>query len=404
MKTFLMRGEQIMHAAAFRTFFSPADFVRQAPLAAGFAYQQLRFFGGGINRYACELLRCTALCPETVEKALPRSPEDFFKVEPVREAMKQYGFNRGDAGIDKCLNAMDLTLFSKAVDDPKVRKLLEEVWALSIETEQDPQMQRRLFCLLGAGYLLAGTTPSERPVSPQALRCALRGEAAAPEKREDWENRPQSGTIPLRCRPEPYRLLLCRGGLPSWETPLSLRKLTAVRGADGDCVTLLLYRTEDDRVPTKVTVEPGDYRFISFLGDCPVTVLPIAVQNGDCRAERQGSRILIRCGEERFTRSLPPNEELISFAVERNVDERFGVLYLWSSTYNVSTADYQEYSDFNMHRSRLYPNEPVIELAMEGEALCMLTQSGRVFSVFSDETKTALTLSERPAADSRGEE
>lgn len=361
MRVFKMNGYQITGPRRFCEEFSPADYLRDIEMAAGFARHQLRPLSAW-SKYNSELLFQTVFLKAGAFILPPESPMDYFGADGPRAALSE----RERAAVD------GLKAYGPAQD------LLSEVWGLAMETRLPPDERLRLFVLLAAGYFLSGRTPLSRPIGPrEAERAYLRSETepAAPAR---WIEPGPASELRLSARPEPYRLVLDPGAAAqrlAAGSVIGLCRLTAVPHRQGSAalpVKLELCRGRDDPAPETVSFFPGDYRYLSVVDGRAACLHPVTVANGLCTMSRRGDTLLLE------TRDGPPaafscaGTDIVSFAPE----ERGQGWVLLSA----AGLDLSHYSRLRMYESRLAVLRRIVQVRMDGSILLLLDESGRVTS------------------------
>lgn len=364
MRQFKMKGMAITGYTRFREFFAPGELLRQRELAAGFLYQEFRRLTD-ISMYHTEMFYLAAFPePEDEEFLDFVSFQSYHQVGEVLANLDRY------AGLRKALLRQHFM-------EPEQQNLLKEMWALSrAATALTPVQRDRLFCLLMAGYSLAGKDPEHCPLSvKEAEKAFLR---LPEEQQEDrWFALTGAGEIRLEAREKPYRILMAQeaenilraGGR------IVQRKITALPHAQSSAgipVTLLLYDGAEDPVPQEVTIQAGDYRYANFVGGSPVKIHPAVCESGACRMERFEKKIFFTDKHTGQHRELfNPKIEPIAFAVEENAPG-------WVLLYDGGLDDYF------YTRKKTYPihRKDVVEVAFRGEECLVLDSAGTVYSGF----------------------
>jgi len=347
MRIFKMNGMQISSPQRFLSCFSPADFLRNKELAAGFVYHQLRILSKW-NTYNSDILYDAVFNWENSFPNPPAEPSDYF--ETITAGFFPYQ-----------------TLLREKQADAATVEVLKAVWALAEKTNLEENARKRLFCTLSAGYLLAEKTPDVLPISPAAAEAAFLGK----EQKEDaaeWVVFGDGDTLTLQAKLTPYRILLRKEkGLPAGET-IGLKKIVAAAHSQGSKtlpVLLELYRSERDKAPQQIRFLPGDYRFCTFVAGEPVEILDTAVTNGSCRMERNGAVLTIsQNGKET---AFSHRDDVISFAPEANGQGCIIVTPQWvdASRYSLSKSFWA------------YLTQPdIIQVQLRGTRFLLLDKNG----------------------------
>lgn len=369
MKQFMMQGKAITGPMRYRTYFSPRDLLVCRELAAGFFQQQLRFLSGALL-YHTEMFYAVAFDPDW-------NPDFSLPGEYAGEA-------RALCNLPQYRQKAQLRLYFST---PAQQQNLKAFWALAQETGLPSADWQRLFCLLTAGYGLAGKTLDDCPFSPEEAKAAyLRQTVDSMAQDEEWLSLSGTGPVVLPAREAPYRLLMETGAeaLLSEGAVITPRKLKAVphpQGGRDIPVTLRLYAGPDDPAPQEVRIFPGDYRYLNVVGEKPVHLHPVSAETPFCRVERaggklsvtdaQGSRRVFSCGEL----------DIIGFAPE------------WEDTGWILLSglgvDYSAYS----HRWTYGPvlpgeEETIVEVEFRGAECLLLDQHGYVHSNLHPVSKT----------------
>lgn len=365
MKVFRMNGFPITRASDYMKHFSPADFVRNRELAAGFVCQQMWQLKGPWNYYCCKVMEQVTFNWQNVGKEELTSAEGFFSL----------------------CGALQMRLTSEyyaALQEGKTpanRKLLERLWTLSRETALPDSDAKRLFCLLGAGYLLAGETLDEMPLYASQARAAFQRISESEEKKSDeWVAFPESGEIRLKARLQPYRILMSPGAARTKLAAggrIHVCRLLALPHEQGNRslpVTLALYRNFQDSHPTKVEIMPGDFRYISCVNRIPYHIHPNTVQCGDSVMTRTAGELTLTSGGT--SRLISTNAaDVISFSPESN-----GEGYILITR---GGADFSHYSLREVFSSFTLIREDIVEVRIRPDICLILRADGCVFSNIS---------------------
>ena len=360
MKVFRMQGRQINDVRRFTEWFSPTDFLYQRELACGFAYQHMRDLDNWRNRYCCELLYNVVFNWKNWEDKPPKTPGDFFRAQGPRPS----------------LSPLDTASADAYHPDQEQAALLAKLWKLALQTGLSDTEKLQLFYLLGAGYLLAGKTLEEVPLTSREAQDAFQRIKAEADE-EKGISFAGEGDIVLPARKEPYRILLEpeKGArlLESGGESIVPRKLRAAAHRQGGTaipVKLELYRSPGDPAPEREEFFPGEYRYLNCVGGIPVYLHPVRVCNGDWQMVRRGEKLLLtQNGREQASWS---GQDIVSFAPEPWGD---GCIFVQADRLN---ADH--YSFYDMHRGLLHRPERVVEVEMRDTELLLLFDSGRVLS------------------------
>ena len=347
MRRFKMNGMQISSPQRFLTCFSPADFLRNKELAAGFVYHQLRILSKW-NTYNSDLLYDAVFNWKDSFPVPPAEPSDYFETTAA------------------CYFSSS-TLLREKQADADIMEVLNGVWALSKKTSLAEEEQKRLFCILSAGYLLAEKTPAALPISPDAAAAAFQKQETK-EKEADWVLFGETDTLTLQAKLTPYRILLrAEKGLPAGEA-LSLKKIIAGAHSQGNTtlpLLLELYHGEGDKNPQRIQFLPGDYRFCTFAAGMPVEMLDTVATNGSCRMERNGHSITLSGNGKETT--FPCDGDVICFAPEANGQGCIIVRPQW--------VDASRYSLSQTFRS--YLNQPnILQVQLRGTRFLLLDKNG----------------------------
>lgn len=351
MKAFEMNGRRITDERLFRRQFSPLELLRQRELAAGFAAQALRPMSYANNFHSFQLYRA-------VWQELPSETADWRDYES-----EDLGGAMGEAD----------------------RQLLQRLWDVLTEGGPATGETSRIFWILAAGYLMAGRTLEDIPLTRQAAEAAYR---KVPEVREEPEFPPipEKGDILLPARKKPYRLTLDpEEGQRRLEQGRRIipRKLVPAphrQGCTGIPVTLEIHRRPEDPAPEQIILPMGEYLFCNFVEEVPVFLHPTTVERGGTVMTREKDTITIT-HPGRETRTIDcTGREVVSFTPEED-----GLHWLLADR---ERLDYRHYSLRNFYNSQLLWMDDVVEVALgQDDALLMLDSRGRV---------TALGLEDEP--------
>lgn len=351
MQIFTMNGMQITGPGRFQTCFCPTDFLRQRELAAGFAEAQLQLL----------------------------SPAASFHSQMLYRAVFDWDSGIfGDISSPEFYARQDIL----GVLDPKdkaFRKLTLQLWRLCQKTQLDPDRQAKLFCILLSGYSLAVRELSDVPLTPETAEAAYRRCPAAARKSDFYHPIAPEGDIVLSAREAPYRFLL------DTEKALSLlaegagirpRKLILQehwQGGSGLSVTVELHSPNRD--PEILSLQPGDYRMMNFVGDIPVWLHPASVSVGDYTLLREKDSIsLLRSGTE-LERISCAGREILSLALESAAPGiRPGFILA-----DTDLVDYSRYTDLDTHRPWLR-RRGIVEVALRDRLYYLLHHSGTLYT------------------------
>ena len=282
MKHFKMQGMAITGPIRYRTCFSPCELLRQRELAAGFFAQQCSMLSYTCRYHAEMFYQATFLKQaECTELELPL----------------EYAFC--DSVGSGLLTRRAKNEVSARLSQPEWRQFLEELWTVLQAVALPEPEKNRLFCLLAAGYGLAGQTLQTCPLTAREAEAAyLRLPEKPAAEPEDWLCFRPDGEIRLKAREAPYRIRLARGAEKRLEdgAVITPRKLVAEPhplGVEGVPVTLELYSDVMGSDPQVVTVEPGDYRYLNFVEELPVWIHPVSARTAACAMERAGTHLSV---------------------------------------------------------------------------------------------------------------
>lgn len=359
-KIFRMQGRQINDVRRFMERFSPTDFLCQRELACGFVYQHMRDLAGWQNRYCCELMYNVLFNWKNWEDKPPRTPGDFFRAN-------------GPTGQ---MTPVDQKAVGAYHPDQAQAVLLAKLWKIAVQTELPDTEKLQLFYLLGAGYLLAGKTLEEAPLTSREAQNAFQ-RIKTEETAEEMVSFAGEGDIVLPAREEPYRILLAPEAaarlLESGEKRIAPRKLRAAAHKQGGTalpVKLELCRSPDDPEPEREEFFPGEYRYLNCVGEIPVYLHPVRVCNGDWQMVRRGDRLLLtQNGQERTSWS---GADIVSFAPEPWGD---GCIFVQADQLN---SDH--FTFYNMLAGILHRPGRVVEVEMRNTELLLLFDNGRVLT------------------------
>lgn len=348
---FRMNGKRISNDLLFRQHFAPADLLRQREAAAGLAVQVLGK-NAYIRQYHAEMIyRC-------VFQDIPGPEEERERARPNWSWYWMGGFYGGDR------------------EKEQANGLLKELWRLLYEGRYPSEEELPLFFLLAAGYLLAGKTLEEIPLTRQEAKAAYE---RTPTEKETlaFPSLPASGDVILEARKEPYQLILDTGRQLGEEV-ITTRKLTAVHHWQGDPtvqVTLEVYRGVE--LLTTETIPVGDYRVCSFVGNTPVWLHPGCVRNGEAVMTRQGNDLILTHPDKGKTVIDCTGQTILSFAPEEDGEH-------W-----VAAAEgrlmYGSYSMRWTHGRLLRRARDITELTLwPGGVLLLLNRRGEVLSTSVD--------------------
>ena len=354
MKVFRMSGNPILSPSRFIAHFSPEDFLRSRELAAGFAFQQMRKMFLSRNDYCSALLAAAVFGWDRLRRLTPHSPEDFF-----RKDLKEIA-GRGASAAE--------------VPDRDCMNLLTDLRVLARRTGLPEDDSARLFYLLGTGYLLAGKTLQQAPLTPELARAAYLKEPVSEDGPEAWFIPAPDGEIRLPARTAPYRVLLDpekAAARLSDGNPIRPRRLTAEPHRQGNrsvSVILELYQGNAGLPPERVEIQPGDYRYLSFVGNIPFLLHPVSVKCDGACLSRRGDRLLLHSdGQDRV---YPAGQDVICLAPEKDAA---GFV-----TVSPDGADYSRYSLRKMFEPLI--SRGIVEVQIKDGVCYMLRDDGSVLT------------------------
>ena len=362
MRQFKMKGMAINGPQRFKEYFSAQDLLEQRELAAGFLLSSFRHLTDA-GLYHAEMFY-SMVFNERLECYLFafKKYQNYYEIKIILNGLSPKYRQR---------------LKEEYFQQPEQQERLKELWELTKETGLEGQEQKRLFCMLMAAYSLAEKRLADCPISPEeAKRLFLREKTIMQE--EKWLAFSGAGDIQLNARQQPYHILMLKGAAEQLKrgTRITLRKITAlphIQGAPGVPVTLLLYKSPEDKNPRSVSIPVGDYVYINFVGDIPVWLHPARQESDFCRIARSGIQLTVTDKQQKRSITMGnPNVIPIGFAVEQ---QDVG----WVLLYNGGLDD-TFYSGRN--NFRLAGRENIVQVQFRGSECLLLDSSGRVESNF----------------------
>lgn len=364
MQQFKMKGMAITGPMRFREYFSPAELLRQKEMAAGFFYQHFRHLAD-VCKYHTEMFYLVAFMEKEAEQIIDFSSfRGYCPVDVVIENMDVNG-----------ISYLRRNLLKQHFQDAKQQKLLKELWELSRKAAAlTPGEQNRLFCLLTAGYALAGKTVEQCPITPEdAQNAFLRKSKTEPERA--WLTFSDAGEIRLEARDTPYRVLMKLGARERLQAGacITQRKIVALphaQSSTGVPVTLQLYRDTEDPAPQEVTIDVGDYCYANFVDTVPVWFHPAVQESATCRVEKMGRKIIYTnklTGQIELLES--PAVEPVGFAAEQNTA---GWLLMYGG--NLSDFAYSRKDNDHLHK------KDIVQVEFRGDECLLLDRYGTVYT------------------------
>lgn len=359
MKQFMMGGRAVTGPMRYRDCFRPQDLLGSRELAAGFFQQQCRFLSP-VAMYHTEMFYFAAFYPEKAYGYA--SPMEYAGDDWALCSLPEY---RQRARLREHFSS------------PVQRQRLEDLWTLSRASGLPEADWQRLFCLLAAGYGLAGKDLKACPLTPEEAKRAYLRQDAPTAAGEGWLVLDGGGDIVLPARQQPYRILMNQGAAQLLEagaviTPRRILAAPHRQGSRNVPVTLLLYDGPQDAAPREARIAPGDYRYLNFVGGVPVWLHPVAAQTPACRMERTGGCLVVsgRDGARAFDCS---GLKIIGFAPEYE-DEGWILL----SEYGLDCAAYSHRLTYGAS----LPEEPIVQVEFRQAECLLLDQRGYVHSNF----------------------
>lgn len=366
MQQFKMRGQAITGPMRYREYFCPEQLLRQKEIAAGFFYHHFRH-ESDVCMYHAEMFYLTALMEERETGIIAFS--SFGNYYPVGVITVYLAENY----------ALRKSLLRQHFQEEKQQKLLRELWEISRGAASLSEGDRnRLFCLLAAGYSLAGKTLEECPISASAAEKAFLNRTDVPQV-ESWLVIPDDGDICLEARKEPYRILAVTGARERLQAGqcITQRKFVALPHAQhssGIPVTLHLYTGVKDPDPKVVTVDVGDYCYANCVGNIPVWFHPAVQESKTCRIERKRKRILYTDKTTGRSESLEsPSVTPVGFAAEQK-----GAGWILMYDGKLSTAMYSGKNRDPIHKDN------IVQVEFRGGKCLLLDMYGTVYTNFGE--------------------
>jgi len=366
MQQFKMREMAITGTMRYREYFCPEQLLRQKEIAAGFFYHHFRH-RNDIDMYHTEMFYLAAF--------MQKGETDIIAFFSCRG---YYPVGVITLYLDKNIS-LRKSLLRQHFQEEKQYKLLQDLWEVSRGAASLSQGDKnRLFCLLVAGYSLAGKTLEECPISAEAAENAFLNRSDVKQAGK-WLVIPDSGDIPLEARKEPYRILVGAGARERLLAGMCItqRKFVALPHAQlnsGVPVTLLLYTHEEDPNPAELTVGVGDYCYANFVGNVPVWFHPAVAESETCRIERKKRRIIYTdkiAGRSEILES--PTVEPVGFAAEQNAA---GWLLLYDGKLSVDM--YSRKNHYLIHR------EHIVQVEFRGDKCLLLDMYGTVYTNYGE--------------------
>lgn len=372
MKQFMMQGMAITGPMRYRECFCPKDLLRFRELAAGFFFMHYRMLSCSSN-YHADMFYRAVFTDDTTNLIL--SPSDYCDNERVL------------IGINTFAKKAYLTEY---FSDPGRQKSLKEFWFLSLASGLPEQDQRRLFCLLAAGYALAGKTLHDCPLTPEQARYAYLRQVKDDMVADDgWLALPKSGSIYLHAQVNPYKILIRKGAAALLEkgAEITPRKLIAAphrQGITNIPVTLHIYDDPNAASYRELRINYGEYIYVNFVEDIPVWFHPVSAQTSRCRISRSKGRLTVSGPAVKAMSFDCSGLDIIGFAPE---EEAFG----WILLSELGT-DYSSYS----HRltfGAVLPDEkyPIVQVEFRKAECLLLDKHGYVHSNLNPVSKMRVT-------------
>lgn len=343
MNEFRMNGVPIRHERQFRRWFSPTDLLRQRELAAGFVMQAMLPMSLSANFHSSQLYRA-------VFQGLPGQTAHW---SDYNDPYEQEG----------------------------EEELLSSLWELLTEGEPPSDRQITMFWILAAGYLLAGRTPEDTPLTREEAEYAFDRQALS-EALVDFPPIPSEGPILLRARVTPYRLVLDSGRgkeLLEQGNPITPRKLIAVIHPQGERsipVVMEIYDSPGDPAPRRILLPVGEYLYCNFVKDIPIHLHPTKTLQGDVTMSRVGDLITISAPNQNPVTISCSGREILTFFPEED-----GTHWLILDT---EKLDYRHYSLRDAHRTKLRWATDIVEISLnESNVLLLLDERGHLISTDS---------------------
>lgn len=362
MKQFRMKGKAITGVMRYREFFSPEELLEQYELAAGFLYQHFRFLSDAMM-YHAEMFYQAAF--HWNDEIMPSSPEEYCGVlYCIRHGMS---YGRRDY-LDSCLQLPDRK-YSRYV-----------LWDVANGTDLSKDEKIRLFCMLEAGYAMAGKTPKDCPITPQQAKDAYLHQVKRHiDDQKEWLEFSEEGDIELNARIDPYRILLCQdSGILTEGKKIVCRRIIArpsSQGSTDNPVKLLICLSQDDPNPQEIEFMPGDYRYANFVGSRPVFFHPTFVDTPVCKGERLGEYLYFKekgkYGQSKKFILKNSDLKIIGIAPQHT---DFGWIILSNRGVN-----YTGYTHCSTDGNRL-PNEHIVQVEFRGAECLLLDDNGIVHS------------------------
>jgi len=357
MRQLIMNGHQITDYLRYQEFFAPLELLRQKELTAGFLYRQARFLSD-LHRFHAEMFYGAVFNWKNCVGFEMSGWEDYYSAAaPVSQLTLI-----GEAALDI------------QTSDPAIRGLLADLWALASDTGLPTQDRDRLYCLLGAGFLLAGKYLTDFALTPKTVRDAYVGRREENYRSED----PFAGTgdILLEARTVPYRVTMKAGAgdrLADGET-IRPRRILALPHAQGSLRHTVVIELADEVgcVTERIEIMPGDYRYCNMVGPMPVYFHPVKDEKNNARLERQGNVLTYTDETGKVYRRNCTGQKILGFALE---DDDDGWILL--------EEERVDYHDYNGLFAESLPREGIVQIQFREGACLLLDKFGTVRSNFT---------------------
>lgn len=381
-KSFCMKGHEILNPKDFCTYFSPKELLRQSEMAAGFARRQLSRLSPWHNYHGEMLFKAVFCYDDLYDRGITERGNgyeihvyagDFYEkiVKKDSESGELTELELRPCGL---INAAELYLQIQGVWrnvksewlDAEVQRLsevmredcprlLENVSRISQAAALEERQKERLFFILAAGYFLAGDIDMTHGISAAEAESAY----LRKEVREEHTPKETKNGLVFAASDDEYILERSDKTTTSSIHRITTKKLIAVQSAQG-----AVKKPAKLNLGGEITeIMPGDYRYASCILDKPIRIFPTMKENGSVRMERKGDFIELSINGTVNTIDCT-GRSILDFAADK------------SGKYILLEPELADYSHFPTSLS--LPDKNIIEVDIRDNDVYLLNQIGEV--------------------------
>ncbi len=353
MKPFRMNGKPINTTRDFAEHFSPYDLLLYKTEAAVFILNRFRYFTPATRFFADMFFKIVC----TPSKAADASPESFSELRCMKYQLDVYGKD----AVREYFSSQDF---------------LSDAAMIFTCTENAPledEEKKAAFCLLTAGYRLAGRHPYDEGFVPDSAKIAdavrgIRSEKAPAvlEMTDGFNISVAPSAVPLEIHLDSKRAGILLNEDSSCR--IVTKQLTLTPSPDPEAFTILRIFPDPYSSYNEIPLTANDSFFVNFVKDIPVCVHPVYSPCSTGSVLRKGSTVTFTEGALVTSKSIP---DIITALAE---PEGTGFMLLRGS--GLDSTYYSQRGSF------IFDGESAAEIYTCPKGVIWLSECGIIFSDF----------------------